>query len=228
MDTKTMEDPRSKRNFLALEDSRKPIYKLLFNSPKKSRYPNLQAHLQVQFNEANSSEQKDNAFPMKCDVETDRSSLKSSNNSSSTPSPPGSPSHIDISIVPSLLNKNENPTDSHDFWKLCTKARDALPNGARLENLTWRLMHMSLTKRRTPKEQNQTNAITSSTSLPSSSSSSSLHAPSKVSSSVKPIPKDIDVTTTSSLDTVIHSNNDKEIPQNRNVSCNSTSAQVWR
>ncbi|KAJ3191118.1 hypothetical protein HK101_008079, partial [Irineochytrium annulatum] len=49
------------------------------------------------------------------------------------------------SILPSLISSAaKSPADSQDIWRLCTKARDALPNGARLENLSWRLMHMSL------------------------------------------------------------------------------------
>ncbi|KAJ3124616.1 hypothetical protein HK098_000953 [Nowakowskiella sp. JEL0407] len=53
--------------------------------------------------------------------------------------------------LPSSLLGNPS-VDSHDFWKLCTKAKDALPNGARLENLTWRIMHMNLNKERERKE----------------------------------------------------------------------------
>ncbi|KAJ1561838.1 hypothetical protein HK096_003161 [Nowakowskiella sp. JEL0078] len=48
----------------------------------------------------------------------------------------------------SLLDDGISPFDSLDFWKLCTKAKDSLPNGARLENLTWRIMHMNLNKER--------------------------------------------------------------------------------
>lgn len=33
-------------------------------------------------------------------------------------------------------------------WRLITKAKNTLPNGARMENLTWRLMSMTLKKRR--------------------------------------------------------------------------------
>jgi hypothetical protein len=34
-----------------------------------------------------------------------------------------------------------------EIWKLYTRAKDALPQGARLENLTWRMMGMSLGNR---------------------------------------------------------------------------------
>ncbi|KAI9300525.1 hypothetical protein BJ944DRAFT_24147 [Cunninghamella echinulata] len=33
-------------------------------------------------------------------------------------------------------------------WRLYTKAKDTLPNGARLENLTWRMMAMTLNKKK--------------------------------------------------------------------------------
>lgn len=32
-------------------------------------------------------------------------------------------------------------------WRLYTKAKDTLPNGSRLENLTWRMMAMTLKKK---------------------------------------------------------------------------------
>ncbi|KAJ1498451.1 hypothetical protein HMI56_004979, partial [Coelomomyces lativittatus] len=41
----------------------------------------------------------------------------------------------------STLQKEE---DNQELWKLYTKAKDALPNGKRLENLTWRLMALSI------------------------------------------------------------------------------------
>ncbi|KAL7748820.1 Sodium- and chloride-dependent GABA transporter 1 [Sorochytrium milnesiophthora] len=36
------------------------------------------------------------------------------------------------------------PDENHEMWRLYTKAKDVLPNGKRLENLTWRLMSLSL------------------------------------------------------------------------------------
>lgn len=47
-------------------------------------------------------------------------------------------------IVPSLITNSKNSVESHDFWKLCTKVKATTPNGFRLENLTWRLMHLRL------------------------------------------------------------------------------------
>ncbi|KAJ3115770.1 hypothetical protein HDU96_011118 [Phlyctochytrium bullatum] len=59
-------------------------------------------------------------------------------------------------ILPALLSSAAaSPADSQDVWRLCSKAKDALPNGARLENLSWRLMHMSLNKERRAREQQQ-------------------------------------------------------------------------
>ncbi|KAL1920053.1 uncharacterized protein VTP21DRAFT_1199 [Calcarisporiella thermophila] len=40
------------------------------------------------------------------------------------------------------------------IWRLYTKAKDNLPHGARLENLTWRMMAMKLSKRRNENEKN--------------------------------------------------------------------------
>ncbi|RUP44388.1 hypothetical protein BC936DRAFT_149541 [Jimgerdemannia flammicorona] len=37
-------------------------------------------------------------------------------------------------------------------WRLYTKAKDTLPNGSRLENLTWRMMAMTLNKKRSEAE----------------------------------------------------------------------------
>jgi hypothetical protein len=37
-------------------------------------------------------------------------------------------------------------------WRLYTKAKDSLPNGKRLENLTWRMMAMTLHKKNKEKE----------------------------------------------------------------------------
>lgn len=42
--------------------------------------------------------------------------------------------------------KKEDPL-SAQVWRLYTKAKDTLPNGARLENLTWRMMAMTLNKK---------------------------------------------------------------------------------
>ncbi|KAI9006236.1 hypothetical protein BC832DRAFT_592320 [Gaertneriomyces semiglobifer] len=43
-------------------------------------------------------------------------------------------------LFPSLLSSAKSSSDNHDVWKLFTKVKEALPNGARLENMTWRLM----------------------------------------------------------------------------------------
>lgn len=45
--------------------------------------------------------------------------------------------------------KNESKKDplSSQIWRLYTKAKDNLPNGSRLENITWRMMAMTLKKK---------------------------------------------------------------------------------
>ncbi|KAJ3093965.1 hypothetical protein HDU97_008778 [Phlyctochytrium planicorne] len=56
---------------------------------------------------------------------------------------------IIATLLPALLSSAaRSASDSQDIWRLCTKAKDALPHGARLENLSFRLMHMSLSRER--------------------------------------------------------------------------------
>lgn len=43
------------------------------------------------------------------------------------------------------LEKPKDPLASK-VWRMYTKAKDSLPHGARMENLTWRMMAMTLTK----------------------------------------------------------------------------------
>jgi hypothetical protein len=45
--------------------------------------------------------------------------------------------------------KSESKKDplSSQIWRLYTKAKDNLPNGSRLENITWRMMAMTLKKK---------------------------------------------------------------------------------
>lgn len=42
-------------------------------------------------------------------------------------------------------DKKKDPLSSQ-VWRMYTKAKDNLPNGSRLENLTWRMMAMTLKK----------------------------------------------------------------------------------
>ncbi|KAG1441807.1 hypothetical protein G6F56_011324 [Rhizopus delemar] len=70
---------------------------------------------------------------------------------------------VDITLFPaSILSDNLFPprkpkleeSDSEEdplatqVWRLYTKAKDTLPNGSRLENLTWRMMAMTLKKKK--------------------------------------------------------------------------------
>ncbi len=56
----------------------------------------------------------------------------------------GSPSGVDPSSPPSDLVKRD-PLAAQ-VWKAYAKAKGQMPNGPRMENLTWRLMHMTLKK----------------------------------------------------------------------------------
>ncbi|KAJ3027667.1 UNVERIFIED_CONTAM: putative electron transfer flavoprotein subunit [Siphonaria sp. JEL0065] len=47
----------------------------------------------------------------------------------------------------------EDPAATEGIWRLCTKAKTALPSGDRLENLSWRLLHMSLRKKKEKEEE---------------------------------------------------------------------------
>ncbi|KAJ3232993.1 putative electron transfer flavoprotein subunit [Chytriomyces hyalinus] len=46
------------------------------------------------------------------------------------------------------LTTDDDPLASESIWRITTKAKTALPSGDRLENLSWRLLHMSLKARR--------------------------------------------------------------------------------
>lgn len=47
--------------------------------------------------------------------------------------------------------KKKDPLASK-VWRMYTKAKDTLPNGSRMENLTWRMMAMTLTKKKLAEE----------------------------------------------------------------------------
>ncbi|KAJ3292081.1 hypothetical protein HDU79_001776 [Rhizoclosmatium sp. JEL0117] len=79
---------------------------------------------------------------------------------------------VDIDATESLTNLlgklkgfagTEDPSATESIWRLCTKAKAALPSGDRLENLSWRLLHMSLKKK---KEKEDAAAAALSASLP--------------------------------------------------------------
>ena len=68
---------------------------------------------------------------------------------------------FDLNPVTSLLVVSPGAvSQSPELWRLATRAKDALPNGARLENLTWRAMHMANKKREQEKQRaQQQNAV---------------------------------------------------------------------
>ncbi|KAI8884403.1 hypothetical protein K501DRAFT_332712 [Backusella circina FSU 941] len=72
------------------------------------------------------------------------------NNNKNTP-PTKAAALLSESLFPPRKNKVEtkNKEDplATQVWRLYTKAKDTLPNGSRLENLTWRMMAMTLKKR---------------------------------------------------------------------------------
>ncbi|EIE89625.1 global nitrogen regulator protein [Rhizopus delemar RA 99-880] len=51
--------------------------------------------------------------------------------------------------------KKEDPLATQ-VWRMYTKAKDSLPNGSRMENLTWRMMAMTLTKKKKEEEEQPT------------------------------------------------------------------------
>ncbi|KAI8093567.1 uncharacterized protein BX664DRAFT_329989, partial [Halteromyces radiatus] len=64
------------------------------------------------------------------------------------------------SLFPSKESKedtNESDPLSTQVWRMYTKAKDTLPNGSRLENLTWRMMAMTLKNKE--EEEDQTKSI---------------------------------------------------------------------
>ncbi|KAJ3194139.1 putative electron transfer flavoprotein subunit [Entophlyctis luteolus] len=71
-----------------------------------------------------------------------------------------------VDSLAALLSKlagfdSSDPEAAEGLWRLCTKAKGALPAGDRLENLSWRLLHMSLKNKRSS---NNNNSHTNSTS----------------------------------------------------------------
>ncbi|ORX59795.1 hypothetical protein DM01DRAFT_1301216, partial [Hesseltinella vesiculosa] len=64
-------------------------------------------------------------------------------------------------LLSDALFPDQNSRSSHDpsdplatkIWRLYTHAKDALPNGTRIENLTWRMMAMTLAKNKHPPHQ---------------------------------------------------------------------------
>lgn len=47
---------------------------------------------------------------------------------------------------------NQPPSTTSQVWKLYSKAKDNLQNGSRLENLSWRMMTMTLKKKTVSQE----------------------------------------------------------------------------
>jgi len=70
-------------------------------------------------------------------------------------SPPATPGRSKTdNVFSSVVKPASNcPTESHDIWKLFTRAKDVLgTDGARLENLSWRLMHLNMRKTRSTEQ----------------------------------------------------------------------------
>ncbi|OBZ82871.1 hypothetical protein A0J61_09078, partial [Choanephora cucurbitarum] len=57
----------------------------------------------------------------------------------------------DIDNTNSDEDEKKDPLASK-IWRMYTKAKDSLPNGSRMENLTWRMMAMTLTKKKAAEE----------------------------------------------------------------------------
>ena len=57
------------------------------------------------------------------------------------------PESFFASIVKTLLaTSSSSSSDIFDMWKLCSKARDAIPQGPRLENFSWNLTFLTLAR----------------------------------------------------------------------------------
>lgn len=63
-------------------------------------------------------------------------------------------SFLSDSIFPPRNEQESKPDPlATQVWRLYTKAKDTLPNGSRLENLTWRMMAMTLNKKKEKEEE---------------------------------------------------------------------------
>ena len=137
------------------EDTRKPIYRLLFEPCSHRTHGTSQAKASSPMNATDSAQ---------CN---DINKNNSSNNNSTAVCSPVKIQHyaealepaadhvtkeeedtVSTDWVPSVISHSKSLADSHEVWRLFTKAKDALPNGQRLENLSWRLLHMKLSKQR--------------------------------------------------------------------------------
>ncbi|KAI8643704.1 hypothetical protein BD408DRAFT_364378 [Parasitella parasitica] len=56
-------------------------------------------------------------------------------------------------------NKSKTDPLATQVWRLYTKAKDTLPNGSRLENLTWRMMAMTLNKKKVTEQQQDSSCL---------------------------------------------------------------------
>lgn len=73
------------------------------------------------------------------------------------PRPPPSNNNNDIqaTATATAIDREQQSEDESKkdplasrVWRMYTKAKDTLPNGSRMENLTWRMMAMTLTKKK--------------------------------------------------------------------------------
>ncbi|KAI7872619.1 uncharacterized protein EV154DRAFT_487525 [Mucor mucedo] len=65
-------------------------------------------------------------------------------------------SFLSDSLFPPRKEQESQPDPlATQVWRLYTKAKDTLPNGSRLENLTWRMMAMTLNKKKEKEEKEE-------------------------------------------------------------------------
>ncbi|CAO3597505.1 unnamed protein product [Absidia cylindrospora] len=66
---------------------------------------------------------------------------------------------------PEVQDEDSEQSDplSSQIWRLYTKAKDTLPNGSRLENLTWRMMAMTLKNKEEEEEKEESSTQTDNT-----------------------------------------------------------------
>ncbi|KAI9248463.1 hypothetical protein EDC94DRAFT_624910 [Helicostylum pulchrum] len=68
------------------------------------------------------------------------------------PPPPPPPPSPPATTAAKELDVNKKDPLASKVWRMYTKAKDTLPNGSRMENLTWRMMAMTLTKKKLQEE----------------------------------------------------------------------------
>ncbi|KAJ3054220.1 hypothetical protein HK097_002389 [Rhizophlyctis rosea] len=142
---------------LKVPDTRKLIYKKIFGSaededdsnedgrspsegPSSPASPVPSSPALTVISETPSSPLRPPTVRMNSDMDIDP---PTSSSPKPTPPLPKTKFRVDPdTLFPSLFTAATTSADNQDLWRLFTKVKEAVPNGARVENMTWRLMHM--------------------------------------------------------------------------------------